>query len=139
MERSRNAEGITKAPWSSRRWDGAEWGSGLGQGWASLGGQSGEEGPLAQQWKGAEEEEGEEECVWAPGSPTGRQGSDLMAAKKAMQVAGSHVHITDNQEHCQPHLSPSSGHEITVNSAFDLSYIDSYLCLTSRGLSYVRN
>jgi len=30
-------------------------------------------------------EECDEECAWAPGSPTGRQGSDLVAAKKARQ------------------------------------------------------
>lgn len=32
-------------------------------------------------------EESDEECAWAPGSPTGRQGSDLMAAKAARQSA----------------------------------------------------
>jgi len=32
-----------------------------------------------------EAEEEDEECAWAPNSPTGRQGSDLMAAKKARQ------------------------------------------------------
>ena len=30
-------------------------------------------------------EEEDEECAWAPGSTTGRQGSDLMAAKQARQ------------------------------------------------------
>ena len=33
-----------------------------------------------------EEEEGDEECAWCPGSPTGRQGSDLMARKAARQA-----------------------------------------------------
>lgn len=32
-------------------------------------------------------EEEDEECAWAPGSPTGRQGSDLMAAKRARQLS----------------------------------------------------
>jgi len=31
-------------------------------------------------------EEEDEECAWAPGSPTGRQGSDLMSAKQNRQV-----------------------------------------------------
>ena len=33
-----------------------------------------------------EPEEDDEECAFAPGSPTGRQGTDLMAAKKARQM-----------------------------------------------------
>ena len=33
-----------------------------------------------QSWQSAAEDEGND-CAWAPGSPTGRQGSDLMAAK----------------------------------------------------------
>jgi len=33
-----------------------------------------------------DEEEEDEECAWAPGSPTGRQGSDLMARKAAQQA-----------------------------------------------------
>jgi len=32
-------------------------------------------------------EEEDEECAWAPGSPTGKQGTDLMAAKRARQAA----------------------------------------------------
>jgi len=35
--------------------------------------------------EGEKEDEEDEECAWAPGSPTGRQGSDLMAAKLARQ------------------------------------------------------
>jgi len=35
------------------------------------------------------EEEEDEECAWAPGSPTGRQGTDLMAAKAARQAAAA--------------------------------------------------
>ena len=33
------------------------------------------------------QEEEDEECAWAPNSTTGRQGSDLMAAKRARQLA----------------------------------------------------
>ena len=39
--------------------------------------------------EGGDEED--EECMWAPGSPTGRQGTDLMAAKRARQSA--HVNL----------------------------------------------
>ena len=38
------------------------------------------------------EEEGDEECAYAPGSPTGRQGTDLMAAKRARQRVTRHGH-----------------------------------------------
>jgi len=31
-------------------------------------------------------DESDEECAHCPGSPTGRQGSDLMAAKRRMQL-----------------------------------------------------
>ena len=41
--------------------------------------------------EGAEDgEEEDEECAWCPGSPTGRQGTDLMARKAARQV-GMHA------------------------------------------------
>ena len=41
-------------------------------------------------------EEFDEECAWAPGSPTGHQGTDLMARKTARQ---SSPKLGDGKEH----------------------------------------
>jgi len=43
------------------------------------------EAEAGNEWDVDEMEEGDEECAWVTGSPTGRQGSDLMAAKSARQ------------------------------------------------------
>ena len=55
-------------------------------------------------------EESDEECAHCPGSPTGRQGSDLMAAKAARQrrvsLGGDQVYTTHN--HSLPVLSACS-------------------------------